>query len=104
MAEWRKSEVLRQLSEAIAPVVNTAGFRFKKSTQAFVRKIDAGRQELGLALVDYNPEFQFSFNLCVRLEAVQEIVNRFSGSPTKYHSTTLSSITQLEFLGLPTEA
>ncbi len=87
--------------DAVTPVVSGPGFRFKKSSEAFARKIDGGRQELGLPLVDYNPVFHFSFTLCMRFEAVQDITNRFSGSPPKYHSMTLTSITQLEFLGLP---
>jgi hypothetical protein len=100
MAQWLKTEVRRMIVDAVTPVVSRAGFRFKKASEAFVRKIDGGRQELGLPLVDYNPVFHFSFTLCMRLEAVQDITNRFSGSPPKYHSTTLTSITQLEFLGL----
>ncbi len=101
MARWVKTEVRRLIVDAVAPVVSVAGFRFKKASEAFVRKIDGGRQELGLPLVDCNPVFKFSFTLCIRLEAVQEITNRFSGSPPKYHSMTLTSITQLEFLGMP---
>ncbi len=100
MAQWLKTEVRRMIVDAVTPVVSPAGFRFKKASEAFVRKIDGGRQELGLPLVDYNPVFHFSFNLCMRFEAVQDITNRFSGSPPKYHSMTLTSITQLEFLGL----
>ncbi len=100
MAQWLKTEVRRMIVDAATPVVSPAGFRFKKATEAFVRKIDGGRQELGLPLVDYNPVFHFSFTLCMRFEAVQDITNRFSGSPPKYHSMTLTSITQLEFLGL----
>jgi hypothetical protein len=103
MARWIKTEVRRLISEALAPVLSGAGFRFQKKSEAFVRKIDGGRQELGVALVDYNPLFEFSFSLCIRLEAVEEITNRFSGSPPKYHPITLTSITQLEFLGVPTE-
>src|SRR5262245_48006827 len=101
MARWLKTEVRRMIVDAVTPVVSGAGFRFKKSSEAFARKIDGGRQELGLPLVDYNPIFHFSFTLCMRFEAVQDITNRFSGSPPKYHSMTLTSITQLEFLGLP---
>jgi hypothetical protein len=103
MGGWIKTEVQRMIADAVTPVVSAAGFRFKKASEAFVRKIEGGRQEVGLPLVDYNPIFEFSFTLCIRLEAVQEITNRFSGSPPKYHSTTLTSITQLEFLGLPAE-
>jgi hypothetical protein len=103
MANWTKSEVRRLIAVALEPVVQPAGFRFKKKTDAFVRPIEGGRQELGIALRDYNPRFDFSFNLCVRLEAAQEIVNRFSGSPPQYHDTTLTSVTHLEFLDLPAE-
>jgi hypothetical protein len=76
MARWIKGEVRHLISEAVTPVVSADGFRFKKSSEAFVRRIDGGRQELGLPLVDHNPIFEFSFTLCVRLEAVQEIINR----------------------------
>jgi hypothetical protein len=104
MARWIKSEVQRMIVDAVTPAVNVAGFRFKKTSGAFVRKVEGGRQEFGLSIVDYNPIFEFSFTLCIRLEAVQEITNRFSGSPPKYHAMTLTSITQLEFLGLPADS
>ena len=101
MARWIKTEVRRMIVDAVALVVSATGFRFKKASEAFVRKIEGGRQELGLPLVDFNPVFEFSFALCIRLNAVQDITNRFAGSPPKYHSMTLTSFTQLEFLGLP---
>jgi hypothetical protein len=100
MAQWLKTDVRRMIVDTVTPVVSAVGFRFTKASEAFVRKIEHGRQELGLPLVDHSPIFQFSFTLCIRLEPVQEIINQFSGSPPKYHSTTLTSITQLEFLGL----
>lgn len=103
MSQWTKTGLRRLIVDSVSPVVSGVGFRFKKASEAFVRRIDGGRQELGLPLVDYNPVFEFSFTLCIRLELVQETTNRFSGSPPKYHSTTMTSITQLEFLGLPAE-
>lgn len=103
MATWTKSEVRRLIVQALAPAVANAGFRFRTGAGAFVRSIPGGRQELGLSLVDYSPLYEFSFALCVRLEAVQALVNRFSGSPPRYHNNTLTTITQLEFLGLPAE-
>src|SRR5690348_2431990 len=98
MADWKKTEVRRFVCEALDPVIGPAGFRYVKRSEAFVRKIEGGRQELVLALVDYNPEFWFSFALSIRLDTVQDIINRFSGTdvPTK----TMTSLTQLEHLGL----
>ena len=100
MSKWIKTEVRSIIVDAVAPVVGGAGFRYKKSAQAFVRKIDGGRQELGLPLVDYSPTFDFSFALTIRLEAVQAITNRLTGADPKYHSITMTSLTQLEHLGL----
>ena len=96
MADWKKSEVRRFVCEALDPVIGPAGFRYVKKSEAFVRKIEGGRQELVLALVDYNPEFWFSFALGVRLDTVQEIINRFSG-------IAMTSMTQLEHQGLSPE-
>jgi hypothetical protein len=100
---WGKGKVMRLIVASLTPVVRPAEFRFRKKAEGFVRTIEGGRQELGIALWNYNPLFRFSLTLCVRLEAVQEIINRFSGSPPEYHGTTLTSVTQLEFLGLPAE-
>ena len=100
MTKWIKTEVRRLFADAIAPVVSDAGFRYKKGSQGFVRKIDGGRQELLLSLVDRNPLFEFSLTLCIRLEAVQEITNRFTGSLPEYHGISVTSITQLEHMGL----
>jgi len=99
MSTWTKSEVRKLIVEALAPVLGPAGFRFRK--ESFVRKIDGGRQELAISLVDYKPVFRFSLVCCTRLDAVEEITNRFSESPEKYHGETLTSMTQLEFFGLP---
>jgi hypothetical protein len=98
---WGKGEVMRLIAESLTPVVRPAGFRFKKKAEDFVRAIGGGRQELGIALWDFNPLFKFSLCLNVRLDVVEEIVNRFSGSSPEYHGITMTSLTQLEFLGLP---
>ena len=101
MADWKKTEVRRLICEALDPIVGPARFRYVRKSEAFVRKIAGGRQELVLALVDYNPEFWFSFTFCVRLDAVEEIINRFSG--TDVPCDTITSCTQLEHLGVAPE-
>jgi hypothetical protein len=98
-----KSEARRLIYEGLRPVVEPAGFRVDKRAEGFVREIIGGKQILGVALWDYNPIVEFSLTMCVRLDAVQVIVNRFSGSPPKYHAETMTSITQLEHLGVRAE-
>jgi len=100
MPNWIKTAVRRSIAEALVPALSVTGFRFKKSASVFARKIDGGSQELSLAIIDCNPVFKFSLSLCVRLDSVQDITNKFSGAPVEYHETTLTSITQLEHLGL----
>jgi hypothetical protein len=100
MARWSKPEVRRLMVDAVTPVVRAAGFRYKKTPDAFVRKIEGGRQELVCSLADYNPEFSFFFSLSIRLDAVQEITNRFAETDPEDHSKTMTTLTQLEFFGL----
>ena len=58
---------------------------------------------MGVALSDYNPLFRFSLTLCVRLESVEAIKNQSLETPERYRDGTVSSLTQLEFLGLPAQ-
>jgi hypothetical protein len=100
MVKWIKTEVRKRIVSAIDPLLRAQGFKYKTS-EGFIRKIDGGRQQLANSLVDYNPVFRFSFSLCVRLDAVQRIVNQFSGSPLKYHDSAMTTLTQLEYFGMP---
>ena len=85
----------------LEPHLAPSGFRYRKKAESFVRRIPDGRQELSLALWGYKPSFEFSFSFSVRLEAAQAITNQFSGALPKYYDITTTSLTQLEFLGLP---
>jgi hypothetical protein len=41
-------------------------------------------------------------NICVQLDAVEEIFHRFSGAQPKYHSMSFTTVTRLEhFTGGP---
>lgn len=96
----KRHEMKDLLFQMLGGFLTETGFRLKKSADAFVRKIPGGSQMLGVPLWDFNPEFEFSLNICVRLDAAEEIFNLFSGSPPKYHSTTITTITPLEhFIG-----
>jgi len=93
----KKQEMTKLISEMLGNVLSGTDFRLKKSEDGFVRKIPgSGRQMLGLPLWDYNPEFEFSLNICIRLDTVEEIFHQFSGSPPKYHSMSFTTITRLE--------
>jgi hypothetical protein len=91
-----KQEMANLIFEMLDGTLSGTDFRLKKSEDGFVRKIPGGRQMLGLPLWDYNPEFEFSLNICIRLDAVEEIFHQFSNSPPKYHAMSFTTITRLE--------
>src|ERR1700729_2445177 len=98
----KKQEMASLNFEMLSGILSGTDFRLKKSEDGFVRRIPGGRQMLGLPLWDYNPEFEFSLNICIRLDAVEEIYHRFSGSPPKFHSMSFTMMTRLEhFTGVP---
>src|SRR4051812_18988835 len=92
----KKQEMASVIFETLGGVLAGTDFRLKKSEEGFVRKIAGGRQMLGLPLWDYQPEFEFSLNVCVRLEAVEEVFHQFSGAPPKYHTMSFTTISRLE--------
>jgi hypothetical protein len=85
----------------LLPIVAPANFRRDRKAHGFTRPIAGGKQRIGVAFYDYNPRFEFAFPVTMRIEAVADIVNRFSGSPPAYHAITTTSITQMEHFGAP---
>jgi hypothetical protein len=96
-AAMKKSEVRNLIYEGLKGVLEDHGFRLNRKQEGFVRRIPDGKQCIGVPLVDYNPTYIFSLTLTTRLEAVQTILNLFTGSPPQYHSITVTTITQLDY-------
>jgi hypothetical protein len=90
-----KTEVRDLIYRELGPLL--PGFKAKPRAESFERTIPQGKQALMVAIVDYKPEFRFSLVLTIRLEAVQQIVNQFSGSPPRYHKITTTTLTQLDW-------
>ncbi|HSU53551.1 MAG TPA: hypothetical protein VLT36_05800 [Candidatus Dormibacteraeota bacterium] len=67
----------------LEPRIHDPSFRMNKSEGAFVRVTPIGKQVIGVPLIDYNPDFKFSLNISVRIEAVESLVHQFLGSPQR---------------------
>jgi hypothetical protein len=93
----KKQEVRDFIYAKLSKVLLSAGFRLNKGEGAFVRKITNGFQKIFVPLVDYNPIFVFSLTIGIRLDAVEDIFNRFSGADDKGQKQTLTTITQLTY-------
>ncbi len=92
----KKQEIANLIFESLNSILTEADFRLKKSEDGFVRKYSGGKQMIGLPLWDFAPYFEFSLNICIRIDAVEEIFHKFSGSQTKYHPMSFTTITRLE--------
>ncbi len=90
-----KTEIRDLIYRELAPLL--PDFKPKPREESFVRTMPGGKQALMVGIVDYKPEYRFSLTLAIRLEAVQEIVHPFSGSPPKYHKITTTTLTQLDW-------
>lgn len=94
----RKSEVRQLLRETLGEVVASRGFAARQDR--FVRSIEGGRQSLSVAIWDHNPHFDFTVSMGIRLDEVEVLIHPFAETAEKWKSETLTSLTQLEFLGL----
>jgi hypothetical protein len=92
-----KSQVRELIYKEVEKKIHDPTFCLKKSEEGFVRVIPAGKQVIGIPLVDYNPQFKFSLNTWIRIEAVESVVHRFLGSPPKYQKLSHTYCARLDY-------
>ena len=95
LLNMKKQEVRGLIYAGLEPMVTAHDFRLKKSEESFVRAMEGGKQSLGIALVDYNPIFEFSLTISIRLDQVEDILHMFSGSPPQYHKASATFISDM---------
>jgi hypothetical protein len=93
----KKGEVRNAIFENLLEILGPIGFKSKKKGHLLERIFGGGRQTVTFALYDYNPEFVFSFLFSVRLDAIQDITNEFSGVLTQDFGISFSSNTGMEY-------
>jgi hypothetical protein len=97
----KKPEVRQMLYDGLGEVLGPAGFRLRKSEEAFVRPINGGLNRLSVALWDYQPLFEFSLVAGIRIDAVEELFHLCSGSPTAHQKLSSTTLTQLSYFTQP---
>jgi hypothetical protein len=90
-----KEDVTRKVLELLEP--HLPGFKPGKTERSLVRTIPGGTQLIAVDVIDQRPLFKFSLPVSTRIEEVQEISNRFSGSPPEFHHITMTTTTLLEY-------
>jgi hypothetical protein len=93
----KKQEIRDFIYAGLKEVLVGAGFKLNKKEGAFSRSIPNGFQRIYVPLYDYNPEFVFSLTIGIRLDAVEDIFNQFSGAMGPGQAQTTTSLTQLGY-------
>jgi hypothetical protein len=93
----KKQEVRDFIFAGLKEVLAGAGFRLNKREGAFTRSIPNGFQKIYVPLYDFNPVFVFSLTIGIRLDAVEDIFNQFSGAMGPGQAQTTTSLTRLGY-------
>jgi hypothetical protein len=90
----KKREVDDAINQQLAAALGTTDFRKKRN--GFIRPIPGGRQTLFTALEDYRAVFRFTLAFGIRLNEVEDVYNRFSGSSPDLQETSDTVVGRLE--------
>lgn len=93
----KKKEIRDFVYAGLKEILGGAGFKLNKGEGAFTRSIPNGFQRIYVSLYDYNPLFVFSLTIGIRLDAVEEIFNQFSGATGAGQAQTTTSLTPLGY-------
>src|ERR1044072_7986884 len=93
----KKQEIRDLIYAGLKEILGGAGFKLNKKEGAFTRSIPNGFQRIYVPLYDYNPLFVFSLTIGIRLNAVEDIANQFSGAMGPGQAQTTTSLTQLGY-------
>ncbi len=91
-----KKQVSNLVKQGISEALKENGFQFIKSKERILRNHEAGFDVIYARIIDYNPVFQIEFSIAIRLEKVENIINKFLGedivnSNYKSLTTTIAS-------------
>lgn len=74
-----KKYIREQIGLKLSEELESYGFRFVKSKNHIIKKIKSGFDLIEYRIIDYAPIFPIELALAIRLNIVEEIVNRFLG-------------------------
>jgi hypothetical protein len=89
---------LRELDQLISRRVGGSlerhGFGYDTAEEWFIRRIPGGSQTISVGIADYEPAFDFSPTFGVRLDAAEELFNRFAGVNSRHQAATMTMVAQ----------
>jgi hypothetical protein len=95
-----KKEVTETLFGELSALLKPAKFKASKKDNALIRKVANGSHWILIGIYDYNPLYQISFHLAIRLDEVEAVFHKFSGTLPNYQGQSLTCSTPFKFLSL----
>ncbi|MBK9983964.1 MAG: hypothetical protein IPP15_16620 [Saprospiraceae bacterium] len=92
-----KKEVRNKIITVLKVSLLKHGFIYNSKIGSFYKSKDDWKYEVILGLYDYNPEYKFSFGLCIRNNKVESIFHKFSGTIAEYQQSSCTSLTPLKY-------
>jgi len=74
-----KKYVTNKIRTQIAGILENEGFKYIKSNERIIRKHEYGFDVIYTRVIDYKPIFQIEYSIAIRLNAVEDVVNKFFG-------------------------
>lgn len=93
-----KKEVTETLFRELSTLLKPSMFKSSKKDNALIRKVASGSHWILIGVYDYNPLYQISFHLGIRLDEVEAIFHMFSGTLPNYQNQSLTCSTPFKFL------
>ena len=83
------NEVRDAMYQELTP--HLPGWKLVKKQQGFVRTIDGGDQRIVIDAVDYRPEYRVTLTFVTRLDAVEAVFHRATGTPPSQFGFTAAT-------------
>ena len=91
-----KTEIRRVIKKELGAFLKQYGYRFNSNAEGFIRPFEGGFNQIGVAVFDYRPKFLISPFFLIRLDKVEQIVQKHVFVLEQYRDTAYSINTGIE--------
>lgn len=87
----KRKEAFALIADPLKAIFLPAGFKFVRSKEGFVRLTEVGNQLFGVSVMERSYGFELGFGIGIRIDAAEDIIHMFSGTPPGYQSDSFTS-------------
>jgi hypothetical protein len=91
-----KTELRRIIKKELGDFLKQYGYKFNSKAEGFIRSFEGGFNQIGVAVFDYRPKFLVSPFFLIRLDKVEQIVQKHVFVLEQYKDTAYTINTGIE--------